>query len=106
MRISDWSSDVCSSDLGLGAAVKLLRGETKRPGATLLVFDGLLNARDRADTDLDVKTFVAEVQSQAGFVGCTVLFLTSTRLEDRSPDHTMVRSEERRGGNEWVSTLR
>src|SRR3546814_9588523 len=90
MRISDWSSDVCSSDLGLGAVVKLLRRETKRHGATLLVFDGLLNALDRTDTDLDVKTFVAEVQSQAGFVGCTVLFLTSTRLEDSSPEHTMV----------------
>jgi len=77
-------------DEGLGAVVKLLRNETKRHNATLLVFDGLLNARDRADTDLDVKTFVAEVQDQAAFVGCTVLFLTSTRLEDNSPEHTMV----------------
>lgn len=77
-------------DEGLGAVVKLLRNETQRHKATLLVFDGLLNARDRADTDLDVKTFVAAVQDQAGFVGCTVLFLTSTRLEDTSPEHTMV----------------
>ncbi|AOB33565.1 serine/threonine protein kinase [Bordetella sp. H567] len=75
---------------GLGAVVKLLRQETKRHNATLLVFDGLLNARERAETDLDVKTFVAEVQGQAGFVGCTVLFLTSTRLDDSSPEHTMV----------------
>lgn len=77
-------------DEGLDAIVKLLRNETKRHGATLLIFDGLLNARDRADTDLDVKTFVAEIQSQAAFVGCTVLFLTSTRLDDSSPEHTMV----------------
>jgi circadian clock protein KaiC len=75
---------------GLGAVVKLLRQETKRHNATLLVFDGLLNARERAETDLDVKTFVAEVQGQAGFVGCTVLFLTSTRVDDSSPEHTMV----------------
>ncbi|HTJ98411.1 MAG TPA: ATPase domain-containing protein [Bordetella sp.] len=75
---------------GLGAVVKLLRQETKRHNATLLIFDGLLNARERAETDLDVKTFVAEVQGQAGFVGCTVLFLTSTRLDDSSPEHTMV----------------
>jgi circadian clock protein KaiC len=75
---------------GLDAVVKLLRQETKRHNATLLIFDGLLNARERAGTDLDVKTFVAEVQGQAGFVGCTVLFLTSTRLEDSSPEHTMV----------------
>jgi circadian clock protein KaiC len=75
---------------GLGAVVDLLRKETRRHGASLIVFDGLLNARDRAQTDLDVKTFVAEVQSQAAFVGCTVLFLTSARLEDDSPEHTMV----------------
>jgi circadian clock protein KaiC len=77
-------------DEGLNAVVDLLRAETKRVGATLLVFDGLLNARDRADTELDAKKFVAAVQNQAAFVGCTVLFLTSTRLMDESPEHTMV----------------
>jgi circadian clock protein KaiC len=75
---------------GLDAVVTLLRRETKRHDASLLIFDGLLNARDRADTDFDVKTFVAEVQGQAAFVGCTVLFLTSARLQDTSPEHTMV----------------
>lgn len=77
-------------DEGLSAVVKLLRKETQRQKATLLIFDGLLNARDRADTDLDVKTFVAEVQSQAAFFGCTVLFLASTRVADTNPEHTMV----------------
>jgi circadian clock protein KaiC len=77
-------------DEGLNAVVGLIREETKRQGATLLVFDGLLNARDRAETDLDVKTFVAEIQSQAAFVGCTVLFLTSRREDDSCPEHTMV----------------
>lgn len=77
-------------DEGLDAVVKLLRKETKRHGATLLVFDGLLNARDRAASDFDVKTFVAEVQGQAAFVDCTVLFLTSTSIDDTSPEHTMV----------------
>jgi circadian clock protein KaiC len=77
-------------DEGLSAVVSLIRKEIARQNATLLVFDGLLNARDRADTDLDVKTFVAELQSQAAFAGCTVLFLTSTRMADDSPEHTMV----------------
>jgi len=77
-------------DEGLSAVVDLLRKETARQQATLLVFDGLLNARDRADTELDVKTFVAAVQNQAAFVGCTVLFLTSARLVNDSPEHTMV----------------
>ena len=77
-------------DNGLSAVVELVRKEIARQGATLLVFDGLLNARDRADSPLDVKTFVAEIQSQAAFVGCSVLFLTSTRFADDSPEHTMV----------------
>jgi circadian clock protein KaiC len=77
-------------DQGLSAVVSLIRKEIARQGATLLVFDGLLNARDRADTDLDAKTFVAEIQSQAAFAGCTVLFLASTRVSDDSPEHTMV----------------
>lgn len=77
-------------DEGLEAVVKLLREEIRRQHASLLVFDGLLNARDRAETELDVKTFIAEVQSQAAFVGCTVLFLTSTRNQYISPEHTMV----------------
>ena len=77
-------------DQGLDAVVDLLRVETSRVGATLLVFDGLLNARDRAQTDMDIKQFVAAVQNQAAFLGCTVLFLTSTRLTDESPEHTMV----------------
>lgn len=77
-------------DSGLSAVVDLLRRETKRHQATLLVFDGLLNARDRSTADLDVKTFVAEVQSQAAFVGCTVLFLTSAGVMADSPEHTMV----------------
>ncbi|TCR98655.1 ATPase domain-containing protein [Rhizobium sp. BK418] len=77
-------------DEGLSAVVSLIRQEIARQGATLLVFDGLLNASDRADTNLDVKTFVAEVQSQAAFAGCTVLFLTSTRITEDSPEHTMV----------------
>jgi circadian clock protein KaiC len=77
-------------DEGLSAVVDLLRQETTRQNAKLLVFDGLLSARDRAINAFDVKTFVAEVQSQAAFLGCTVLFLASTRLAEDSPEHTMV----------------
>ncbi len=78
-------------DEGLDAVVRLIREETQRQQATLLVFDGLLNARDRADTDLDIKTFIAGIQSQAAFVGCTVLFLASAgSSQDSRPEHTMV----------------
>lgn len=76
-------------DDGLDAVVRLLRSETKRQAATLLVFDGLLNARDHAATEFDIKTFVAEVQGQAAFVDCTVLFLSSSKVQI-GPEHTMV----------------
>ncbi|WP_414471366.1 ATPase domain-containing protein [Microvirga sp. M2] len=75
---------------GLGAVVETLRQEIKRQKANLLIFDGLLNARDAAGGDLDVKTFVAELQSHAAFAHCTVLFLTSAQIDDSSPEHTMV----------------
>src|SRR3546814_3130176 len=79
MRISDWSSDVCSSDLhvehssvanAVGAAIAQVSGEVDR------VFNGL--TRDQALTE-------------------------ARRLAEERAVH---RSEERRGGKECVSTCR
>ena len=75
---------------GLDAVVKLLRQEIVRQQATLLIVDGMLNARVRAETSLDTKKFVSELQGHAAFAGCTVLLLTSARLDEGSPEHTMV----------------
>lgn len=75
---------------GLRAVVDVLRRELIRKKPTLFILDGLLNAREQAETTLDIKTFVAELQGNAGFGGCTTLFLTSARLQDQSPEHTMV----------------
>ncbi|WP_412462050.1 ATPase domain-containing protein [Pseudomonas sp. SC11] len=75
---------------GLEAVVRLLRQEIVRQRASLLIVDGLLNARSRAETSLDTKKFVAQLQGHAAFAGCTVLLLTSARLEEGSPEHTMV----------------
>lgn len=75
---------------GLSALVLALRKELARQRCTTLVLDGLLIAKDKAESALDVKTFVAELQSHAAFTGCTVLFLTSARVDDGSPEHTMV----------------
>ncbi|WDY59869.1 ATPase domain-containing protein [Pseudomonas sp. PSKL.D1] len=75
---------------GLEAVVKLLRQEIGRQQATLLIVDGVLNARVRAETTLDTKKFVSELQGHAAFAGCTVLLLTSARLDEGSPEHTMV----------------
>ncbi|NBA96593.1 ATPase domain-containing protein [Pseudomonas sp. R5(2019)] len=75
---------------GLDEVVKLLRGEISRHKASVLIVDGLLNARSKAESALDTKKFIAQLQGHAAFAGCTVLFLTSSRLEDGSPEHTMV----------------
>ncbi len=95
---------------GLGALVELLRKEIARQGASMLILDGLLNARESAHTSLDVKTFVAELQGHASFSGCTVLFLTSARIDESSPEHTMVdgvmQLEEELFGSRTVRRLR
>ncbi|MDR5782970.1 ATPase domain-containing protein [Caballeronia sp. LZ065] len=75
---------------GLSALVATLRTELARQKASILVLDGLLNARESGESNLDVKTFVAELQGHAAFTGCTVLFLTSARIDESSPEHTMV----------------
>lgn len=75
---------------GLDEVVKLLRREISRQKASVLVVDGVLNARSRAGSSLDTKKFIAELQGHAAFAGCTVLFLTSARVDDSSPEHTMV----------------
>ena len=75
---------------GLDEVVRLLRREINRQKATLLIVDGVLNARSRADSHLDSKKFISELQGHAAFAGCTVLLLTSARLDDGSPEHTMV----------------
>jgi circadian clock protein KaiC len=75
---------------GLAAVVDVLRQEIKRQRASLLIFDGFLNARDTAWSALDVKTFVAELQAHAAFARCTALFLTSARTDDVSPEHTIA----------------
>ncbi|MDD0843167.1 ATPase domain-containing protein [Pseudomonas sp. Gutcm_11s] len=75
---------------GLDEVVKLLRREISRQKATVMILDGLLNARSKAESPIDTKKFISELQGHAAFAGCTVLFLTSSQLEDGSPEHTMV----------------
>ena len=75
---------------GLDEVVKLLRREIVRQKSTVLILDGLLNARSKADTALNTKRFISELQGHAAFAGCTVFFLTSSQLDDGSPEHTMV----------------
>src|SRR3546814_4711014 len=89
MRISDWSSDVCSSDL----AVEQAGGRGEEADA-----DGADEAGDEVDAHHVERVVVPEPVLQADRdrgdrAGCDA--------EDQRPDR---RSEERRGGEESVST--
>src|SRR3546814_12917241 len=91
MRISDWSSDVCSSDL-LKACRRDLLG--LRDAALLRV------AYDSAGRRSELVALRAEhIESDAE--GAGTLFIPSSKT-----DQAGERSEERRVGKECVSTCR
>src|SRR3546814_7510589 len=79
MRISDWSSDVCSSDLTASVFLKLA------PGRVL---------------------GEAQVRSIVNLVASSVPGLPADRVSVVDQSGTLLRSEERRVGKECVSTCR
>src|SRR3546814_9389784 len=68
MRISDWSSDVCSSDLpdGKRYAAMLIRGDIKRDGVEVEIVSGELSSIQAAKPHTAAKLFT-------GGLGATLL---------------------------------
>src|SRR3546814_13230412 len=96
MRISDWSSDVCSSDLGSLRALRALRD---------LVADALAFLQAAEALGLDCREVHEDIR--AAVLGCD----EAEALGVVEPFHCAVlhvspRSEERRVGKECVSTCR
>src|SRR3546814_18290038 len=91
MRISDWSSDVCSSDLDALAREKYAPA-TK--AAALVV-----SSQNRADT----MQRLADDRGQEVESLRARLAAAEAKAEAARKD---ARSEERRGGKEWGSTCR
>jgi circadian clock protein KaiC len=75
---------------GLTGLVTLVRREIAAQHATVAVLDGLVAAEDRARSDTEFKTFIQELQTQAGLHGCTVFLLTTAKGQAVPPEHTMV----------------
>src|SRR3546814_19163418 len=99
MRISDWSSDVCSSDLGNAVVLK-------HAAQTLLVGERFQAACDKAGLPQGLFTNLCMSHGQVGKV-------IGARLADQvnftgsvEAGKAIERSEARRVGKEWVSTCR
>src|SRR3546814_12722282 len=91
MRISDWSSDVCSSDLA--ARVAAARGDSD--------LDALHVLRVMAEQDP-----VHTLMQRAGADPKSVVDAVDLRLPQGREQGAYSRSEERRVGKECVSTCR
>ncbi|AWN50260.1 serine/threonine protein phosphatase [Methylobacterium terrae] len=91
-RIAYLSAFRTLQDEGLAGLLTLLRRETARREASLVVLDGLVAAEETASSTLAFKTFIHELQTQAAATGATVLLLTSASAgADRvAAEHTMV----------------
>src|SRR3546814_15919057 len=108
MRISDWSSDVCSSDLISGEdanddATQASAGHVVGDYAPHLKADGLAGARIGVVRDLmgyqpDVDAAMEKAIATMQAAGATVVDADITTLNDKS--------EERRVGKECVMTCR
>src|SRR3546814_14526594 len=97
MRISDWSSDVCSSDLGEKIAIVILHPARTAPAAAFVLYQlkPRLNPLD-IEGSANVGTFE---------LGMRIVAVADAGLELRE-QAIAQRSEERRVGKECVSTCR
>src|SRR3546814_12808472 len=110
MRISDWSSDVCSSDLLIGIAAQRL-GPVR---AVLLENDSEANLREFVSRvvspDAKVMSDAAGGYAKIGHDFADHRSVVHSKKEfarrDDDLDDVVHRSEERRVGKECVSTVR
>src|SRR3546814_16415498 len=93
MRISDWSSDVCSSDLeAMARGVEAVAGLPDPVGRTL------------AEWERPNGLQIARVSVPLGVIG--IIYESRPNVTADAGALCLKRSEERRVGKEWVSTCR
>src|SRR3546814_10202762 len=112
MRISDWSSDVCSSDLadiGFAVAPRLNaagRLEDMALGIECLLCDDPAQARELAAVLDRINAERRAVQQQMVGEAETALATVPDVVATPRVAHCLFSSEARRGGKEGVSTCR
>ncbi len=78
-------------DDGLRGLLEVVRREVRTRNVSILVLDGLITVHEKARSDLELKKFIHELQTQAAFSNCTMFLLTSAfDTESHPPEHTMV----------------
>src|SRR3546814_5565784 len=104
MRISDWRSDVCSSDLAAGKALGHRRGRAMTE--PILEVDDLVveyggRAAVRAVDGVSLRIAPREVLALVGESGCGKSSTARAVVGMERPHSGTVSSGERRGGKEW-----
>src|SRR3546814_14708192 len=105
MRISDWSSDVCSSDLeravtgnySAKAAIDVALHDLKARSLNLPLSDLIGGAIQQG---IPIAWTLASGDTQRDIA------IAEEMIERRRHNRFKIRSEERRVGKEWVSTCR
>src|SRR3546814_12290570 len=107
MRISDWSSDVCSSDLSCSGAIFTVRSMTKGE------FAGHKKERQTCENSCSSRRRCSHLRYRAPqWLNIMVLVAAGVAAMMLRADMTAItgplgpRSEERRVGKEWVSTCK
>src|SRR3546814_14461173 len=106
MRISDWSSDVCSSDLAT-FVIHVMNGELHRNDVVLRVWISQHRRLEFLHIGIGenfVVDLIADTQAERRHALVGELFLRV--IEQRVTAQVEPRSEERRVGKECVSTCR
>lgn len=77
---------------GLRGLLDLIRQEMRASKADVVVLDGLATVGESASSNLELKKFVHELQTQAVFTNCTMFLATSGIRHPLplSPEYTMV----------------
>jgi circadian clock protein KaiC len=77
---------------GLRGLLDLIRREVRARQTSVVVLDGLAVVGETASSNLELKKFVHELQTQAVFTNCTMFLLTSGLAQPLafSPEYTMV----------------